>query len=149
MGSIVQGLGDILGGQAAKKEADFNAKLLERQAERTVATSKINAGEFSRREGRKVATSRANTGGSGVTQSGSVLDAAADAESEIAFQTAKIIAGGQADAQSLENQAQLTRFSGKQRRKAGIIKGGAKFGEAAASTAGPKVNYFSSFRVKG
>ena len=138
MGSVLQGIGEIMGGNAAKKEADFNARLLDSQAARTRVTAKLNAGEFNRGEGRKVADSRANQGGSGVTQSGSVRDVARDVDSEIAFQTAKIIAGGQADAQSLENQAQLTRFTGRQRRKAGIIKGGAKFGEAAAGTGSGK-----------
>ena len=144
MASAFEIVGDLVGGNAAKKEAEFNGAALDRQAANTRIAATRNAGEFAESERRAAGDSRANAGGSGATQSGSVRDVTRDVDSEVVAQTQKIIQGGDEEARTLRNQAKLTRVQGKNAKARSRISALTKTAKFGASNA-PEGSFMKRF----
>lgn len=125
-GAAVQALGAIQKGQAAQSQANFQAQILQQQAERERQVAEANEEDFRRRQSFILAQRRAALGASGVVQAeGSPLLVSEDFAAEVEFQALRIRSGGELRATRAEQQAVLQRFQGRAARSAGFVRGGA------------------------
>lgn len=102
-------------GQAAKKQANYQAKVYDQQAARALADAGVASEDFARKESAAMATRHASLGGSGVDAgSGSPLLVSEDFAGEAELGRLRILNGGQVQASRLEASAGLQRMAGRQ-----------------------------------
>ena len=121
-GAAVQAIGAIQQGNAAKAAADYNASMLERNAE--IERSQANQREEAkRREARgllgKQAAAFAQSGGG---LDGSAADVMKQSATYAELDALTLRYEGDMRARGFENEARMERFAGKQARKAGYFK---------------------------
>lgn len=121
-GSGLAASGAMRQGSAASSAADFQARVLQQQAEqerRIVASSER---DFRRDQSRLMAQRRAALGGSGVEgASGSPLLVSEDFAAETELQAQRIRQGGEITANRLRDRAALVRAEGDSARSAGVL----------------------------
>jgi hypothetical protein len=123
--AAVSAAGAIQQGQAAKKQADYQAAVQNQQAQRELEIAASQEQDFRRDQSRLMAQRRAALGASGIDFStGSPLLASLDFVGEGELQSLRIRSGGQANASRLKQQAELTRAKGKSARTASFFKAG-------------------------
>ena len=126
VGSLVSAAGSIQQGQAAQQQANLQAEILRREAERERLVSQGEASEFARDTRRLLARQRALMGARGVQiGTGTPLELATDTAEEAEFQRLKILSGGEATVSRLLSQAGLARASGRAARRQGFLRGAA------------------------
>ena len=143
-GSLLSGVGTLVGaisaisqGRAAQQQADLQAEIFRREAERERLVSKGEASDFARQSRRLLARQRALAGGSGVQiGTGTPLELSVDTAEEAEFQRLKILSGGEADVSRLLSRAALEREKGRAARRAGFIRGGSLLLRGAGQTFG-------------
>ena len=125
IGSGISAIGSLRQGAAASSAADFEAQVLQQQAEREQRISASEERDFRREQSRLFAARRAALGASGVElASGSPLLAAGDFAAEVDRQAQRIREGGETRATRLSQQAALTRSRGASQRSAGLFGAG-------------------------
>ena len=125
-GAAVSAVGAVSQGAAAQKQARFNARQAELEAQRRDQIARAEAGAFRKQQSKLLARQRALLGASGLDPgSGTPLLVAGETAGEVELQARRILAGGQAEATRLRNQATLERASGRAARTAGVLRGGA------------------------
>lgn len=124
LGAAVSAVGSIAGGNAANKQAKQQSRILEQQAMEEKAAAYREAQrkrkEASVLESRQVAA--AAVSGGGVNDPG-VLDIIGDTAAEGEVQAQELKYAGDVRANDLSNQAASVRYTGKQEKTAGLIKG--------------------------
>lgn len=124
--SLIGAIGVIASGQAAKKQADFQATVMRQQAERERQEAAAQEEDFRREQSRLMARRRAVGGAAGVDiGSGSPLLVSEDFASEVELQAQRIRSGGALRATRLEQSARLEGMRGRSARTAGLARGGA------------------------
>ena len=114
-GAAISAVGAVSQGMAAKSQGKYQAKVLQQQAEYERQLAAQKASEYQREQSRLMAMRRALLGGTGTeASSGSPLLVSSDMAREIAYNTKKIKAGGEASATRLDQQAAQAKFGGKQ-----------------------------------
>ena len=135
VGSSLGAIGAISGGQAANRQAQFQASVFRQQAEREKQDAAQKEEDFRRQQARLSATRRALLGGSGVEPSeGSPLLVSEDLAGEVELQALRLRSGGQMAASRLEQSAILQSAAGRSARTAGFMRGGALLLSGAGST---------------
>ena len=125
VGAAVSAVGAVSQGAAAKKQASFNARQAELEAQRRDQIARAEAGAFRKQQSKLLARQRALLGASGLDPgSGTPLLVAGETAGEVELQARRILAGGQAEATRLRNQATLERVSGRAARTTGFLRGG-------------------------
>ena len=125
-GTALSAFGALSSGAAAQKQAQFNARQAQQEAQRRDQIATTEASDFRKRQAHVLARQRALMGASGLDPgSGTPLLVAGETAGEIELQARRILAGGQAEATRLRNQATLSRASGRAARTAGVLRGGA------------------------
>lgn len=153
IGTAVATVGAISQGNAAKKSADYNAAIADRNA--VVATQQASANEEAQRkiDARRMGMARAGYGASGVTSDGSVLDVLGDSIAEAELNALNIRYEGQLASQGYGDSASSQRAAGKNAQTAGymqagaaLLQGGAKatdlYNRANPKPAGNKVSFY-------
>jgi hypothetical protein len=119
VGAIAQGAAAERAAEAEARAAEFNARIAEQQAAREREAAAVEAEDFRRREGAKRATARAARGASGVTMAGSPLLVDEATVREIALGSSRLINQGAVRGTRLEQDAELSRMSGRTARQRG------------------------------
>jgi len=134
LGMAMTAYGQISGGLAQKSMADRNAQIAMQQAQAARAAAAVKA-QLTRKKGERLKSAqRAKMAITGAELgSGSFLEVAGETEKDIALDVATVLWGGETEARQFESQAAMDRWTGKQARKAGWIKG---FGSLLGGTAG-------------
>jgi hypothetical protein len=115
----------IKAGQAANKQAKFEAGIQQQQAARERQVAAGTESDFRRRQSRLQAQRRAALGASGVRSgTGSPLLAAGDFAAEVELAALRIREGGEIRSTRLEQQAELTRRAGRNVRTRGFFRAG-------------------------
>ena len=123
-------------GQAAKKQAEGQARVSEEQAARARVVAGQQEEDFRRRQKAAAARVRAAAGGRGIDPSkGSSLLSAEDFAAETELMSLRIREGGLVTATRLEQQADLTRRAGQAAATAGTIEAGASLLSGAGRSA--------------
>lgn len=125
VGLAASAAGAISSGQAAQRQADFEATQLRQQAERDRQIARQQADDARDDEARRRAALRAAVGGSGVTLEGTPLNVLSDLAAEAEFQALRIEAGGETAASRAQSQAALRRFEGRSAQRSGFTRAGA------------------------
>jgi hypothetical protein len=127
LGSVaMSAVGSISAGQAAKKQANTEAAILNQQAARERQQAEADSAEFRGEQQRLMAKRRAILGGSGVDIStGSPLLASEDFAGEAELQALKIINGGEVRGTRLQQQASIVRAKGRSAETASFFSAGA------------------------
>lgn len=113
-------------GNAAKKQADFQARVAQDQAARERQVSAEEERDFRKSQSANFAERRAALGKSGVsTGTGSPLLAADDFASEVELQAQRIRAGGQIKSSRLDQESGFLRQAGRNAQQQGLFRGGA------------------------
>ena len=131
-GAVAGAAGAVSSGQAAQRQASFEAQQLQIQAERDREIARQQAQDFERDEDRRRAALRARVAGSGVTLEGSPLAVLGDLAAEAEFQRRRILAGGETASTRARSQADIRRFEGRSSRSAGATRAGASLLTGAA-----------------
>ena len=118
MGTAVSAAGMIQQGQAAQRQGAFNAAMAAAEAERARKQASIDAKEFAGRQSRVMATRRSLMGATGLSGEGTPLLVDTAMNDEIAFQTEKIRAGGEAEGWALDQEAKMSMMRGQSQRTA-------------------------------
>ena len=127
--------GAVAGGIDADKQAKFTAADQRQQADREREITSMNEDDFRRQQSRVASANRAAMGQSGVDQSsGSPLLAMSDFEAETELNALRIRAGGQTQAQRLDEQSVLTAAAGKSAKNRGFIRAGSSLLSGGAKT---------------
>ena len=142
IGTAVSVISSISEGRAASDQADFQAATTRQQAVREREIAGDEEDDFRRQQRRVLAQRRAEGGASGVDRStGSPLLATEDFIGETELQAQRIRAGGNASAQRLNQQADLTSAAGSSAKTRGFARAGSslltgfsKFKPTAAKT---------------
>ena len=139
--------GAISQGQAAKKQANFQAAVSRQQAERARQQAEIDEQDFRRDQSRQMARRRAIMGASGVeSATGSPLLATEDFASEVELQALRIRNGGEVNATRLNQQAELQGLAGRNAARAGFMRAGSLLVQGGATAYGNrKVSGSSSY----
>jgi len=118
--------GAVAQGVSANKQAKFQAAVDEQKATRERQVSANEEEDFRRRQSRFLAQRRAELGGAGVEiGTGTPLLAFGDFAAETELQALRIRDGGDVKATRLEQQAGLTRASGRAAQQQGFFRAGA------------------------
>lgn len=131
--AVVSAAGAIMQGQQAQASANYQAQIMQQQADRERQVAAANEAGYRRQQDRLMASRRAILGGSGVEGgTGSPLMASQDMAGESELQALTIRNGGEASATRLTQQAALTRYQGNSavtgsyfRAGASLLQGGA------------------------
>lgn len=124
-GTAVTALGQQRQAGATAQSEEFQANVLDQQANRARQQANLDAKEFLRDQQRTLGTSRAARAASGVDPNvGSAQLVDDDLVTEIALQTAKIREGGQVTATRAEQEAAMRRASARSARTGGLLSGG-------------------------
>lgn len=121
IGTGLSAVGSIAQGNAAKAQADAQAKALNQQASTTVQAGEYQAARKQDEIDQTMGTQIAMGGASGFDLTGSPSDAIASTASQGALDTEAIRWNAKSQAQNLNYQANLTRQSGSQAKTAGYI----------------------------
>ena len=125
VGTALQAIGAVQKGQAEQSQANFQAQILQQQADRDRQVAAAKEEDFRAKQSRLLARRRAVLGASGVEPaSGSPLLVSEDFAGEVELQALRIREGGNISATRLEQQAALQRFQGRAARTAGFTRGG-------------------------
>ena len=81
--SAVSAIAQIGQGRAQQDEANYNAQLVEQEAENIEISKKIDYGKFQRLKGQFLSTSTANVAGSGIALQGSAVAVMVNAQTQI------------------------------------------------------------------
>ncbi len=136
-GVAIMALGQIQAGQAAKQQADAQATIQRQQAAQERAKASLEASDFRKRASAAAARNIAVEGASGgQIGTGSSLLAAEDFASESDIQQNRILLGGDIRGTRLEQQALLTKASGKSKRRASFFRAGGTVLSGASSFGG-------------
>jgi hypothetical protein len=140
--AVMSAVGSIQQGNAQKKLANYNAGLLDQQAESTLAWSKYNADRQREKANRLNATAEAMFAGSGVeVTSGSPLAVLADNEAQAEMENLAILRMGITESNNLKAQAAGARFQGQIAMKSSRIQAGSSLLSAAGSAYGAYSNW--------
>lgn len=140
--AVVSAVGQIQSGNAQKKLANYNAGLLEQQADSTLAWSKYNADRQREKANRMNATAEAMFAGNGVeVTSGSPLVVLADNAAQAELENLAIMRQGEGEAQNLRAQAAGARFQGQIAMRSSRIQAGASLLSAAGNAYGAYTNW--------
>ena len=120
--SIVGAIDDARQGAADRKAADFQARLLEQEAERETEQSGENAAQLRGRGSQIKARQRAVLAGSGLAQAGTPLLILADTEADIERQATLALSG--AGSARTRQQAALRRRQGINARNSSFFRAG-------------------------
>ena len=132
VGAVTSAVGAIRAGNAAKNQADFQAKVAQNQATRAKQVAASDADAFRRARSRDLATLRSQKG----ELQGSTLLAAEDFAAEAEVNRLNILQGGDINSQRLNEQAGLFRTSGKNAQTSGFFRAGASLLKGAGTVAG-------------
>lgn len=140
VGTVVTAAGAMQQGQQEQQAYNYQADVQEQQAKEERVVAATNEANFIEEQRRNMARRRALLGASGVeSSSGSPLLVSEDFAGETALQALRIRRGGEVRATRLEQQAELSRFSGQSARQGGRLRAGASlltgFGQSAALAA--------------
>ena len=124
-GAAMSAVGAISQGNAARKSAEYNAAIADRNA--VVATQQAAANEEAQRkiDARRMGAARAGYGASGVTSDGSVLDVLGDSIAEAELNALNIRYEGKLAAQGYGDTAASQRAAGKNAQRSGYMQAGA------------------------
>ncbi len=143
VGAVVGAVGAIRSGNAAKKQADFQAKVAQNQATRERQVAASQAEDSRRASSRRRAAGVAEGGASGVRSgTGSSLFVAEDFAGEEELQALRILEGGEVGASRLESEATLLKAKGKSAQTAGFFRAGSTLLKGAGTA-------FGSFKSSG
>ena len=124
LSGVVSAVSAIQQGNAAAAAGDFNAEILEEQADREQQIAKRESDEERRKGSRLLAAFRAGLGGAGVTSEGTPILAQSDIAAQTELNARTIEAGGATRARRLRQEAGLERFSGSNARRQGRFNAG-------------------------
>lgn len=105
-------LSAVSGGNQANANAQYQADLYSRQADRERQLAALDEAEYRRRGSALLATQRARMGDAGVDFTGTGLDISDATAAELELQALKIRSGGMLKADDDDAQAALTRYGG-------------------------------------
>lgn len=111
-GTAVSAMGSIMGGQAAKAQADAQARAYTQQADQTERQGQYQADRKTEEINQKIGEQTAQIGGSGVTTSGSPSDVVSSTASSGSLDRSAILYGAKVNAQNLNYQAATTKQAG-------------------------------------
>lgn len=123
-GAAVSAAGAVSQGRAANQAAKFRAAQLQQQADRDRQLAAQQANDQRDAAARQQASLRARVAGSGTTLEGTPLAILSDIAGESEFQSLRIAASGETAANRALGEAALTRFEGRNARRAGFIRAG-------------------------
>lgn len=133
--AALNAVGSYSQGQAAKSQAEFQARVGEQQATRTRQIAASEEEDFRRKQSALLAQRRAALGKSGIDiGTGTPLLAAGDFAAETELQALRIRAGGETQATRLEQQAELTRAGGRSAAQRGLFRAGSSLLSGYAGT---------------
>lgn len=123
--AAVSTVGAIAQGQAAKKQAKSQARIVGEQAASEREAAVASEADFRSNQSRLMAARRAAMGASGVRQStGSPLLVSEDFAGEVELQAQRIRKGGEVRATRLEQQGSLLRKQGRAAQTGGFLRAG-------------------------
>lgn len=125
IGAAVSAYGAYQQGQAAKKAANFNAKVAEQNAGIARKDAAMQQAQSDRETYLRLGALRANAGAMGGGQQGSALDVLGDVTEQSAIERQMIGYRGELQARGYGNTATLEKFSGKSAEQAANIGAGA------------------------
>ena len=124
MGSkIFNFAGSLLEGYASQEAHKFNAEMAERNADLVRQQALIEVGRIRRQSVKDLGQMRANYGAQGVTASGSVLDAIADAATQYELDAQLTKWQGDVMAANFEAQASAEKAAGRFAMAGGVLEG--------------------------
>lgn len=124
-GGGLDAYGQYQAGRASEAAANYNAKLLKQQARDEVTRGGIEEQRLRRQQAAFMGRQRAAAGGSGaVASSGSPLNLLAQTAEDAEMDALTLRNNAYRSAWGLNNQAALTKFEGRQARRAGIMNAG-------------------------
>ncbi len=123
-GTTVSAVSAIAEGRAAKRAAEFNARVAEREAAATKERSAFEEARSRRRTRSFLSTQRALFGASGVNLAGSPLRVLEETASEGELEALAIRFGGDIASTRALSQAAVSRFAGSQAERAGFLRAG-------------------------
>lgn len=112
VGTAVQAYGQYQAGQDAKKAADYNAQIMERNKQVALEKANFEAEAEASRLRRLIGSQRAAAAASGMGRSGTVLDLQEDSTIQGTMEQLAILYGGQLQAENFQNEANMSRFQG-------------------------------------
>lgn len=130
----MQTVATLYEGKAAQQAANYNAQMIEQEAEIAQNVSRANAAAQRRRARAFMGTARAAAGQTGLGMAGSIKDVLDRSAAEAELDAMNIEYGGNLKAIGAANQAAITRWQGKQARKLGNIKAAAQIISAASGS---------------
>lgn len=135
--AAVSAASSISQGQAAAKQAGFQATVQRQQAQREREISVAEEEDFRRRQSSFLAQRRAALGASGIRQgTGTPLLTSEDFAREVEFQALRIRSGGEVRATRAEQQAGLTSAAGRSARQRGFFRAGSSLLSGASEAFG-------------
>lgn len=144
--TVVGAVGAISQGQAAKKQANFQAAIERQRAERERQEAAARESDFRRDQARLMGKRIAAMGGSGVESgTGSPLLASEDFAAEAELQALRIRNSGEVMSTRLEQSARLQEMAGRNAARAGFFRAGSLL----ISGAGDAYDKFSARPKKG
>lgn len=111
-GTAMQAYGQYQAGQDAKKAADYNAQIMERNKQTALEKANYEAEAEASRLRRLIGSQNAARGASGVGKSGTFLDLQEDTTIQGTMEQLAIMYGGQLQAEGFQNEANMSRFQG-------------------------------------
>lgn len=125
-GAAITAYGAIQQGQQANAQAQYQATIMQQQADRERAVAAVNEEAYRKQQSRLMASRRAILGGSGVEGgTGSPLMVSEDMASQSELQALTIRNGGEASSTRLNEQAALSRYQGETAESGGYFRAGA------------------------
>jgi hypothetical protein len=112
VGTAVQAYGQYQAGQDAKKAADYNAQIMERNKQVALEKANYEAEAEASRLRRLIGSQRAAAAASGMGRSGTILDLQEDTTIQGTMEQLAILYGGQLQAQGFQDEANMSRFQG-------------------------------------
>ncbi|PWR24985.1 hypothetical protein [Zavarzinia aquatilis] len=132
----LQAVSSIQQGNAAASAANWNAGQMDAAATRTLAATNAEEDRLRRQQAQELGRQRAAFAESGLAPSGSVLDVMTESATNAELDALTLRYRGQVEANDLRNQGSITRWQGRQARRAGYIGAGAALLSGASSFAG-------------
>jgi len=122
LGTAASVVGQISAGRSAKKAADYNAAIYERQAAQSRERGKLNAKRVRQKNRRIFGANLAAAGKNGLSSVSSLQDVVADNASQGELDALLAEYDGNINASNLQAQASSERFRGRQARNASYAK---------------------------
>lgn len=119
-GTAMQAYGQYQAGKDAKKAADYNAQIMERNAKAAEEKAAYEAEAEASRLRRVIGSQRAAAGASGYQMTGSILDLQEDTTIQGTMEQMAILYGGQLQKQNFEAEAAGSRFQGQAAYRQGV-----------------------------